>query len=150
MKLDKTLFLNLGIILLGGMVLFNVSFMLGAIIILGLTAIFDAISISLDPNITGIIIFLIVLIGLTYYIFSRQILPIFKATFLTAPLMSLQIITAILLFEQTVWIIVLLCLTYYAIIITYLVYKKLPWCYYVAVSYVGIMGLIIMIFDIEI
>ncbi|MDD2371505.1 MAG: hypothetical protein PHQ32_05835 [Firmicutes bacterium] len=139
--------LSILVIISGGYILFNVAFLLAAIVMNSVNLLIGNVG---KPPYLGWIIYLILLTVISWLIFKSKLNDLIKATYLTMPLMVILISEAVFLYEQPQWIVYILG----AIIVsgvTFLIYKyKLSWLYYVATAYVTIVALFIAITGVEI
>lgn len=138
------------IIMVGGFVLFNLAFMLAAALVLGLNLLLRLGLNVQPPTIYGLLIFIVLLLLASYFVFRSQWDDLIKATFLTMPLMSVLIVLGVALYQQPqavpigigAVIVGALCGTFYL--------RKMPWMYYFATAYVAALALWIVLAGIDI
>jgi hypothetical protein len=141
-------------ILVGGFVLFNLAFMVYALgvnwpqIMTGNSAAWVA---SALPAL-GITIGMAILIGIAVWVLVEKKLrkPTLYATLLTVPLMTLLVWIGITLYGQSDLVIAMAGAAVILPILAVCLWKKLPWVYPLAVTYVGVLGILIMVFDVQI
>jgi len=134
------------VIIIGGFVLFNLAFM-------SLGIFFDLNNIELDSLLLfgGYLVSAIVLFGITrYFLPKKEAKDTIIATLLTLPLMVIIVSIGIRMHLQPDYLIIGLCALVFLPIIIAIKRLKLSWVYWLACGYVIILGLLIMIFDIQI
>ena len=129
-----------------GFVFFNVAFAMFAGI-LGLIKLIA--NTSIQNNTLGFIIFLLVLIILSVLIFRSKLNIILKAGYLCMPVMSVLVMLGIL-FYQNQWFVFGFAVLFIGGLLSYLRMMKLPWQYLFSVLYCTALGIIIVIFNIQI
>jgi hypothetical protein len=142
----KTL-LSILTIIIGGFLLFNLAFILVALI-MGLVGLISGSNNT--PSITGIVILIILLLVLSWFIFKSKLPTLIKATYLSMPLMVILMTIGISLYQQPQWIIYLIGAAIVISILLYLIFKKLSWLYFISTIYVALLALYISIAGIEI
>ena len=141
-------------ILAGGFVLFNVAFLAYALVISlplilagqGETWTQDA------PGTLLLMVGILAVMGLAvlYLVEKKLRVPTLLATLLTVPLMGALVFIGIFLYGQSDLLIGLVGAAVIVPLFAYSVWKKVPWVYPLAISYVGILGLLMMIFKVDI
>lgn len=134
------------LIVLIGFVLFNVAFM-GVAAIIGLIG-----WITQDPtqpNDLGYLIFLILLLIMTLLVFRSKLTVLIKASFLCMPVMSIMVMIGVVLNGQLMLIFGLVGLLIGSLL-GYLRMRKAPWQYTFSVLYCLSLGLIIVVFNVQI
>ncbi len=130
-----------------GFLLFNLAFILLALILNGISMV------TQDPvqnNDLGYLIFLIVLLILSWVLFQTKLSILIKASFLTMPVMSVLVMIGVLMFGQPSWLLYGVEGLIIGLILVFLRQMKQPWQYTFAVLYCTVIGLIITLFNIEI
>jgi len=138
------------IIVLGGFLLFNVAFMLAAVVINGINLMLRLSIDSQPPTIFSLVLFVLLLIVASYFVFRSKLDHLIKATFLTMPLMSLLISIGVLLYEQPRYVPISIGAVVIAALAGYFYKKKMPWIYYFAEIYVAALALYIVLTGIDI
>lgn len=141
-------------VLVGGFVLFNLAFMLYALmvnlpeILAGNPAEWVASALPALMWTLG----LAVLIGVAVWNLVEKKLrwPTIWATLLTVPLMAILVSIGIALYGQSDLVIALVGGAVILPLIGVCLWKKWPWVYLLAVVYAGVLGLVIMLFDVQI
>lgn len=141
-------------VLVGGFVLFNLAFVVYALLVTlpailsGETIDWVASALTVILGTTG----LSVLIGLAVWFLVDKKLrkPTILASLLTVPLMAILVFIGILLYGQSDLLIVAVGALVIVPLLVYCVKKKVQWVYTLAVAYVGVLGIIIMVFDVQI
>jgi hypothetical protein len=147
---EKTWFkpvLSMLCIVAGGFILFNVAFMLAALTMGALARIDGTQGI---PPAYGRIIFVILIFILSWFIFRSKLNDLFKATYLTMPLMIALVMIGIFSFQLSQWVVYILGGVVVAAVLYFIYLKKLSWLYYFATGYVVAVALFVMIAGIEI
>jgi len=141
----KKVLLGIGIILMG-FALFNVAFLMVATI-LGLIG-----SISGNPmqdNALGFILLLAVEAGFSFLVLRSKLSHTIKAGFLCMPVMSVIVVIGVLLNTQPMLLYGLEGL-FIGLTLGFLWIRKLPWQYAFAVLYCVVLGLIVVLFNVQI
>lgn len=141
--------LSLFVIVIGGFILFNVAFILAAFVINACISIME-ISPDSAPPFIGKAIYLIIIANISLFVFKSKLSTLVKATYLTVPLMVVQVFIGIVLYEQSKFIIAAIAALMISAVILYMYKKKLSWQYYFATLYVAVLGICIMVFNIQI
>lgn len=141
--------LSLFVIVIGGFILFNVAFILAAFVINACISIME-ISPDSAPPFIGKAIYLIIIAIISLFVFKSKLSTLVKATYLTVPLMVVQVFIGIVLYEQSKFIIAAIAALMISAVILYMYKKKLSWQYYFATLYVAVLGICIMVFNIQI
>lgn len=132
----------------GGFILFNVAFMLFALVVNLTISLTGSDPRSAPPILSRLLGFLAIggltWLGMKIDLKSNEIKHTLRATLITMPLMAVLILIGVLLNEQAQWIILLAG----AVVIVpslYAVWKhKLPWMYSFAIIYVSVLALYVM------
>lgn len=136
-------------IVIGGFILFNLAFLLAALVInasiniLGVTE-------NAVPHVVGRVLFLLIVCVISLLVFHSRLNDILKATYLTMPLMVALVIIGLSLYQQPKWLVVGIGVGIICAVIFYLHKKKLSWLYFFSVFYVSVVTLCIMLFNIQI
>jgi len=138
------------IIMLGGFLLFNVAFLLAALVTTGISLLLRLSIDSQPPTIFSLVLFVLLLIAASYFVLKSKLNHLIKATFLTMPLMSLLISIGVLLYEQPRYVPISIGAVVIAIIAGFFYRKKMPWMYYFAEVYVAALALYIVLAGIDI
>jgi len=138
--------LSVIVIAVVGFILFNVAFLLAAIVINGIGMLTG----GRQPTFVGFGVYFLLLLLLSWLVFRSKLSHLVKATYLTMPLMAVLIMEGVILYQQPQW----MPLTFGAVIcgaiLFYIYRKKLPWFYYFSVLYVAALALYVVIAGIEI
>ncbi|MCK9286334.1 MAG: hypothetical protein PHU24_11580 [Sphaerochaetaceae bacterium] len=141
--------LSIVVIVIGGFILFNAAFLLYALVINGSMEL-AGMSENASPPLMSKIFYLVLIAGVSLIIFTSR-LPVFvKATVLTMPLMVGLVFIGIILYGQSLASSIIAGGALLTATIACIWYKKLHWMYYVAIGYVALVGLCIVIFNIQI
>lgn len=132
-----------------GFILFNVAFLLAALVLNGTNRMLGA-GPQASPPLVGFGIYLVLILLLSWIVFRSKLSDVVKATFLTMPLMVVLMIIGTRIFEQSKWLIGGIGAVIVGAVLFYLYQKKLPWQYYFATFYVGVLALFIMLTGMEI
>ncbi|MEW6173205.1 MAG: hypothetical protein AB1510_09105 [Bacillota bacterium] len=138
------------IILVGGFALFNAAFMLAAIVVNGINLLLRLSSDSQPPTIYSILVFILLLLVASYFVFRSKLDDLIKATFLTMPLMSLLIAIGVSLYEQPKYVPISIGAVIIVALTGYFYIKKMPWMYYFAELYVAALAFFIVLTGIDI
>lgn len=137
------------IIVVGGFALFNLAFLLAALVINGFIAIMG-LEKNVAPPILGRAVYVVIVALISWLVLKSKANNLAKATFLTMPLMVLIVMLGISFYQQPMWLMALIGAAVFGAVLFYIIKKKLPWYYYFSVLYVAVIALCIMIFRIEI
>ena len=140
--------LSVVVIAAGGFILFNVAFLLAAIVINGIQRISG--TMGQAPRFIEYGTYLLILLLLSWLVFRSKLSHLLKATFLTMPLMAILIMTGVILYGQPQWMSFAVGAVIIGAITFYIYRKKLPWIYYFATFYVAALALYIVLAGIEI
>jgi hypothetical protein len=99
---------------------------------------------------TGESYFVILLYGISWFVFRSKLNDLVKATYLTMPLMVTLVMIGIFAFQLTELVVYLLGAIVVAAVLYYIYKKKLSWLYYFATGYVVLVALYVMLAGIEI
>ncbi len=149
MKMSKTVkrILEMLFIVLAGFVLFNVAFLMAALIIQGLGLLSQ--SETQNPRL-GLMIFGLILLGISWFILRSKLSTLLKATYLTMPLMSAIVIIGVIGYTWPQWLIFAIEGLLIGSVIGTIRMKRLEWEYTFATLYCTMLGLAIIIFNIQI
>lgn len=141
-------------VLVGGFVLFNGAFLVYAVLV-NLPDILAGQGEAWTQGVLGTLLLIggsaIALGCAVWYLVEKKLrTSTLLATLLTAPLMTALVLVGITLYGQADWVIGLTGVAIIVPILAYCVWKKLPWVYALAVVYVGILGVVILLFDVQI
>lgn len=141
-------------VLVGGFVLFNGAFLVYAVLV-NLPDILAGQGEAWTQGVLGTLLLIggsaIALGCAVWYLVEKKLrTSTLLATLLTAPLMTALVLVGITLYGQADWVIGLAGAAIIVPILAYCVWKKLPWVYALAVVYVGILGIVILLFDVQI
>jgi hypothetical protein len=136
-------------IIVAGFILFNLAFMLAALVI-NLTMSIMGQPQNVAPPFVGRVAYSIIILLISWLILKSKLNDLIKAAFLTMPLMVILIMLGISLYQQPIWLLGLIGSAGVGIVLLYLYKKKLVWYYYFSTFYVAVLVLCIMIFQIEI
>lgn len=136
-------------IVLGGFVLFNLAFLLASFVIISSMRIMGMPQDAAPPFLSKVL-YLILILLISFGIFKSKLNTLVKATFLTMPLMVLHVLIGLTLYPQSQLLIALIGALILIAVLFYLYKRKLSWQYYFATFYVAILGLCIMLFRIQI
>jgi hypothetical protein len=134
------------VIVVAGFLLFNIAFMLAALVINGVSRLAG----TQEPSYYGVGIYIIIILIISWFVFRSRFNDLTKATFLTMPLMVILITGGISLYQHSKWLIAGIGALFISAVLFYLYKMKLSRLYYFAVIYVAILALCVMIFDVQI
>ena len=132
-----------------GFILFNLAFLLAALVI-NLTMSIMGEPRNAAPPLVGRVAYLTIVIVISWLVLRSRLNDLVKAAFLTMPLMVLLIILGISFYQQPTWVVALLGAAIIGGVYFYIYRKKLVWYYSFSTLYVAILAFCIMIFRIEI
>ena len=139
--------LSMVTIVAGGFVLFNLSFLLAVLVTYAIKAVSGGVA-EVEPYALGVYF---VLLGiLSWFIFRSKLNDLLKALYLTMPLMTVLVGVGIALNAQPKWIRLAAGAVAVFAVLAYLFKRKLSWMYVFAAVFVGVMGLIIVLANIQI
>lgn len=137
------------VIVVGGFILFNIAFLLAALIFNGMNTLLG-LEEHAKPSIIGIMLYTVIILTATVLVFISKLNDVTKATFLTMPLMVALIGQGILLYQQPKAIpIAIATITILTLLSLFYKYKK-TWEYSFACIYVGIVLIATIALNIEI
>lgn len=139
--------LEMGFIVMAGFVLFNVAFILVAL--LNRAFGYFALGESQNPRIT-LAVFVVILIVLSWFVFKSKMSTLLKATYLTMPLMSFLVIAGIYTYPLPQWMTFSLEGLLIGLCVGFIRLKRLEWEYLFSVFYCTLLGLIIVLFNVQI
>lgn len=134
-------------IVLAGFVLFNVAFIMAALVIQGLG--FLSQSETQNPRL-GMMIFGLILLGLSWFILRSRLSTLVKATYFTMPLMSMIVVLGVLMNGLQLWMILACEGLLIGVVFGFIRMKRLAWEYHFATLYCTVIGISIIIFNIQI
>jgi len=149
LKLYQKNILSVLVIVVGGFILFNVAFLLAAIVInatmsvLGMTQ-------NEAPPMVGSVLYMLLFFLISWFVFRSQLVDIIKATFLTMPLVVILAMVGISLYHQSKWVIAGVGTMIISAVLYYLYKKKLSWLYYFSTFYVVMVALFVMLFNVQV
>jgi hypothetical protein len=129
-----------------GFALFNVAFMMVAAI-LGLIMMIA--KTSIQNNGLGFVIYLLILLILTILVFRSKLNIVLKAGYLCMPVMSVLVILGIVFYPYH-WLVFGSAGLFIGILLGYLKMMKQPWQYLYSVLYCTVLGIIIILFNVQI
>ncbi len=132
-----------------GFILFNLAFVLAALVIKASISIMGLPE-NAAPPIEARIVFLIIVILISWLILKSKLNDLIKAGFLSMPLMVILIMIGISLYQQPMWMTGLIGAAIVGALIVYIKRKKLSWYYYFSTIFVAVLALCVMIFRIDI
>ncbi|NTW96205.1 MAG: hypothetical protein HGB31_06260 [Erysipelotrichaceae bacterium] len=133
-------------IVLAGFVLFNVAFIMAALVIQGLG--FLSQSETQNPRLG--MIFGLILLGLSWFILRSRLSTLVKATYFTMPLMSMIVVLGVLMNGLQLWMILACEGLLIGVVFGFIRMKRLAWEYHFATLYCTVIGISIIIFNIQI
>lgn len=141
--------LSILVIVAGGSVLFNLAFLLTALVTNALISL-SGMRQSVAVHIIGIGLSVLLILLISRAVFRSRLNDTVKATFLTMPLMVILVIIGIILNRQSKWIIAVIGAAIIFAVVLYLHKKKFPWLYYFSVFYVAAIALYILLSGMDI
>jgi cytochrome b len=138
--------LSVVVITVGGFILFNVAFMLAALVINGLSMFMG----GRQQTFLGFGVYFALLLFLSWLVFRSKLNHLVKATYLTMPLMAVLVMEGVVLYQQPQWVPLAVGAVICGAILFYIYNKKLPWFYYFSVLYVAALALYIVMAGVEI
>ncbi|MEA4813541.1 MAG: hypothetical protein VB112_01355 [Oscillospiraceae bacterium] len=133
----------------GGYVLFNLAFLLTALVTNALIGL-SGMSQSVSVHIIGIALSAFLILSISWAIFRSRLNDTIKAAFLTMPLMVILVIIGIILNQQSKWIIAGIGAAIIFAVVLYLHKKKFPWQYFFSVFYVAAIALYVLLSGMDI
>jgi len=137
------------VIIIGGFILFNIAFLLAALVINATMRVLGMAQHE-APSMVGRVLFLILIILSSWFVFRSKLKDLIKATFLTMPLMVVLVMAGISLYQQAKWMVAGTGAVIIFAVLYYLYKKKLSWLYYFSTLYVAVVALCVMLFNVEI
>lgn len=137
------------VIMFGGFILFNAAFLLAAFVINASMSLMGMPQ-NAAPHVISRILYLVLIFLISLGIFKSKLNTLFKATYLTMPLMVILVFVGLVLYQQSTFLIAIIGGIIIGAVLLYIYKKKLSWQYYFATLYVAVLGLYIMIFNVEI
>lgn len=95
-------------------------------------------------------VYLAVVLILSWFILRLKISDLFKAAYLTMPLMVAFVEIGIHLYQQPQWVTAGICATIAGAVLFYIYKKKLSWLYYFSTFYVAATALYVLLSGMEI
>lgn len=132
-----------------GYILFNIAFILAAFVLKASMSVLGM-SQNAAPPFAGKVLYLLLILLISWFVFRSKLSDLAKATFLTMPLMVVLVMVGIFLNPLSRWLIVGSGAVIVCTLLFYLYMKKLSWLYYFATIYVAVLGVCIMIFNVQI
>lgn len=132
-----------------GFILFNLAFILAAIVINGSMSVLGMAENAAPPAI-GRVLYLLLIFLISWLVFRSRLNEIIKAAFLAMLLMVIIVMLGLSLYQYSMWITIGIGAVIISTVLFYVHKKKLSWLYYFSTFYVTILGLCVMIFKIEI
>ena len=149
LKLWQKNVLSALVIIIGGFILFNLAFILAALVINATMSVLGMAQ-NEAPPIVGRVLYLLLIFLISWFIFRSRLNATIKATFLTMPLMVILVVIGIGFYQQSKWMIAGIGAVIICVVLFYLHKKKLPWLYYFSTSYVAALSLYILLSGMEI
>lgn len=137
------------VIMLGGFILFNVAFLLAAFVINTSQRIIGMPQ-NAAPHLLGKALYLALIFIISFFVLKSKLNTLIKATYFTMPLMVVLVMVGLFLYQQPKSLIAVIGTLIVSAVLFYLYKKRLSWQYYFATFYVAVLGLCIMLFNIEI
>lgn len=137
------------VIIAGGFILFNLAFILAALVINATISVLGMPQ-NEAPHIIGRVVYLLLIFLISWFVLRSRLNGTIKATFLTMPLMVILVLTGISLYQQSKWIITGIGALIICMVILYLHKKKLSWLYYFSAFYVSALALYILLSGMDI
>lgn len=132
-----------------GFVLFNVAFLLAAFVFNASTKIMGLPQ-DAAPPIVGRVVYLIIILLVSWLVFRSKLNNLVKATYLTMPLMVVLVMLGISTYQQPMWLTAGIGAVIVGAVVLYIYHKSLSWLYYFATVYVALLALCVMFFRIQI
>lgn len=138
----------------GGFVLFNLAFVVYALVVT-LPAILSGQPVDWVTSALPVILGttgLSILIGLAvWFLVDKKLRKhTLLASLLTVPQMAILVVIGIGFYGQSDVVIAAIGALVILPILAYCLWKKVPWVYTLAVAYVGVLGILMMVFDVQI
>ena len=140
--------LSVIIISAGGFILFNVAFLLAAVIFNGIGTIMG--TMEQAPGFIATGAYLLLLLFISWLVFRSKLNHLAKAAYLTMPLMAVLILAGVRFYQQPQWVVFGTGAVIVGAVTFYIFRKNLPWLYYFATFYVAALALYVVIAGIEI
>ncbi len=149
LKLYQKNILSVLVIVVGGLILFNLAFLLTALVTNAVISFSGKEQFGAVHMIgRGLSVLLILLIS--WLVLRSHLNDTIKATFLTMPLMVILVIIGISFYEQSKWVVAGIGALIICALIFYLYKKKLPWLYYFSTFYVAALALYVLLSGMDI
>ena len=132
-----------------GFILFIIAFIFAAFV---LNATMSVLGMPQDaaPPFAGRVIYLILILLISWLVFRAKLPDLAKATFLTMPLMVILVMVGIVSHLQSKWLIVGIGAVIIGAVLFYFYKKRLSWLYFFATIYIAALGFCIMLFNVQI
>ena len=141
--------LSILVIVVGGFILFNLAFLLTALVTNFMVS-FSGMRQSGSFHIIGRGLSVLLILLISWAAFRSRLNDTVKATFLTMPLMVILVIVGIILYQQSKWITAGIGAAIICVVILYLYKKKLSWLYYFSAFYVAALALYVLLSGMDI
>ena len=138
------------IIAVGGFVLWNIAFILAALVMRVYMMVIGSFEASGSAMLWKYLLLIVVLLISFFILRAKKLKTLIKATYLTMPLMVLLILIGIQFWQQPKWVPITLGGAIVIIILFYLYKKKLTWQYYFATIFTASTALFVVLADIQI
>lgn len=133
----------------GGFLLFNLAFMLTALVVRASMLLLGQPE-GAVPNLLGRVLAMVLIFFLSWLVLRSKRSDLVKATTLTLPLMVTLVGIGVALSFYSKGVVIGVGSVILGGVIFYLKKNRLPWLYYFATGYVAVLGLAIMLFHIDI
>jgi hypothetical protein len=149
MKINRSMkkILEILFIVLAGFILFNIAFIMAALVIRGIGLLSQS---ETQDTRLGLLIFGLILMGLSWFILRSSLTTLVKATYLTMPLMSAIVTLGIIMYGLPLWITLACEGLLIGSVLGFIRMKQLEWEYHFATLYCTVIGVSIIIFNIQI
>lgn len=141
--------LSILVIIFGGFILFNLAFLL-AFLVINTTMKIMGTPQNSAPHFISWAIYLMLILLISFLVFKSKMNTLFKATYLTMPLMIIQVLIGIRFYQQSNFFVAAVGALFIGLVVLFLYKKKMPWQYYFATLYVAVLGICIIVFNIQI
>lgn len=132
-----------------GFLLFNIAFMLAALVI-NISMVIMGSPENAAPPFVGRIAYVIILFIISWLILKSKLNDLMKAAFFTMPLMVVLVMLGISIYQQPMWLITIIGSIIIGTVVFIIYKKKLAWYYYFSTIYVAILAFCVMFFGIDI
>lgn len=138
------------VIVAGGFLLWNVAFLLAAVVMQLYRMVIMAVAGSDNPMFWKYVYVIFILLISAAILIPKRINKLVKATYLTMPLMVVLIVIGIQFYQYAKWVPIIFGTVIIGVVVSYLFKRKLSWQYYFATAYTGLMALYIVLSGIDI